>query len=188
MLCLTGRSGAGKTTLLRIIAGLDRADRGRVALHGHDLGEMGDSERAGLRANTIGFVFQALNLLDHLSVGENVMLPAVFADRWQGDPRQRALEVLDLVGLADRLRSMPGLLSGGERQRVALARALLVAPPLLICDEMTANLDRETAAEVNATVERIRVREGTTVLAATHDETLVNMADRVVRIEEGRLG
>ena len=187
LVCLTGRSGAGKTTLLHIVAGLERADEGEVMLDGQALNRLSESGRARLRARSIGIVFQAFNLLDHLTVGENVMLPAAFLRGWKGDAKDRAVEVLDRVGLADRFETLPGVLSGGERQRVALARALFAVPSLLICDEVTANLDLETAGEVVALIDSLRRDENIAVLAATHDEVLVRLANRRFRLEDGEL-
>ncbi|MEN8165580.1 MAG: ABC transporter ATP-binding protein [Acidobacteriota bacterium] len=187
LVCLTGRSGAGKTTLLHIVSGLERADEGDVLLNGQDLNRLGESGRAGLRARTVGIVFQAFNLLEHLTVGENVMLPAAFLRGWKGNARDRAVEVLDRVGLGDRFESLPRVLSGGERQRVALARALFAVPALLICDEVTANLDLETAGEVVALIDSLRRDENIAVLAATHDEALVRLADRRLQLEDGLL-
>ncbi len=187
LVCLTGRSGAGKTTLVHIVSGLERADEGEVLLRGQDLNRLGESGRAGLRARTVGIVFQAFNLLDHLTVAENVMLPAAFLRGWKGNARDRADEVLDKVGLGDRFGSLPGVLSGGERQRVALARALFAVPALLICDEMTANLDLETAREMVTLIDSLRRDENIAVLAATHDEALVRLADRRLRLEDGTL-
>ena len=187
LVCLTGRSGAGKTTLLHIICGMDRADEGKVLLDGHSLDSLGDGGRARLRARTVGFVFQAFNLLDHLTVAENVMLPAAFLRAWKGNAQDRAVEVLGRVGLGDRFEALPGVLSGGERQRVALARALFSVPALLSCDEVTANLDVETAREMVALIDSLRREENIAVLAATHDEELVRLADRHFQLEDGRL-
>lgn len=187
MVCLTGRSGAGKSTLLHIVAGLDSADEGEVFLGGKALNALGESGRAQVRARTVGIVFQAFNLLDHLTVGENVMLPAAFLRGWKGEARDRAFEVLEKVGLGDRCRALPGVLSGGERQRVALARALFAVPSLLICDEVTANLDNETGAEIVDLIDRLRREESISVLAATHDEAMVGLADRCLTLHDGRL-
>ncbi len=187
LVCLTGRSGAGKTTLLHIVAGLERADEGEVLLDGRALNGLSESGRARLRARTIGIVFQAFNLLDHLTVGENVMLPAAFLPVWKESAQNRAEEVLSLVGLGDRFETLPRVLSGGERQRVALARALFALPSLLICDEVTANLDLETAREVVALIEELRREQNIAVLAATHDQALVQLADRRLSLEDGRI-
>lgn len=187
LVCLTGRSGAGKTTLLHIVAGLERADEGEVLVAGQVLNGLGESGCARLRARTIGIVFQAFNLLDHLTVGENVMLPAAFLPGWKGSAEDRAVEVLEKVGLGDRFEASPGVLSGGERQRVAFARALFAVPALLICDEVTANLDLETAREMVALIDGLRRDENIAVLAATHDEALVRLSDRHFRLEDGRL-
>ncbi len=187
MVCLTGRSGAGKTTLVHIVAGLERADEGEVLLGGHSLGRLGEGARAHVRAQMVGIVFQAFNLLEHLTVGENVMLPAAFMRGRKESPRVRAEEVLETVGLEDRFQTLPTVLSGGERQRVALARALFAVPSLLICDEVTANLDDETAGEIISLIDRACREENVAVLAVTHDKAMVRLADRQLRLEGGRL-
>ncbi len=187
MVSITGRSGAGKTTLLHLIAGLDRPTSGSVWVAGKDLARLSDRALARHRALTIGVVFQAFNLLDHLSVGENVMLPAVFRHDGRGVARARALEALERVGLADRVDALPGRLSGGEQQRVALARAIFARLAVLICDEVTGNLDGQTGAEVVALIDSVRREQGTAVVVATHDENLVRASNRVLNLEGGRL-
>lgn len=187
LVSVTGRSGAGKTTLLHLIAGLDRPTGGTVWVAGKDLGRLSDRMLARHRARTIGVVFQAFNLLDHLSVGENVMLPAVFRPDGRAVARERAFEALDRVGLADRANNLPGGLSGGEQQRVALARAIFSRTAVLICDEVTGNLDDETGAEMVALIDGLRQEHGTAVVVATHDEALERASDRVLRLERGRL-
>lgn len=186
MVCVTGRSGAGKSTLLHLCAGLDRPDSGEVILDGHPVHRLSDRHRAHIRARTAGVVYQAFNLLEHLTVGENVMVPEVFLNRFGGDARHRAVDMLGLVGLADRFGCFPGVLSGGERQRVALARALFTDPPLLICDEVTANLDRETGADVVELIDSLRRDRNIGILASTHDEAMVDLCDRRVHLENGR--
>lgn len=187
MVCITGRSGAGKSTLLHLCAGLDRPDRGEVTLGGQAIHRLNDRRRARIRSRIVGFVYQAFNLLDHLTVGENVMLPEAFLARYGGGSQRRAAEILGRVGLADRFECRPGVLSGGERQRVALARALFVDPPLLICDEVTANLDRETGGEVVELIESLRREREIGILASTHDEAMVRLCDRHLHLEDGRL-
>jgi putative ABC transport system ATP-binding protein len=188
MVCITGRSGVGKTTLLQLVAGLDRATGGTVKVAGRDLGELGDRDLAAHRAQLVGFVFQSFNLLEHLTVGENVMLPAAFRRSGRTRAWRRALEALEWVGLAGRAEGLPSQLSGGERQRVALARAAFARPALLICDEVTGNLDRETGGEVARLIHWLCRDEGTAVLAATHDPVLVRGSDRVLKLAQGRLG
>jgi len=138
--CVLGPSGSGKSTLLAILGGLDRAFSGTVELFGKDVSALRDRELSRLRGERIGFVFQAFHLLPHLSVLDNVLAPALFADEAAGLPA-RALALLDKLGLADRAEDTPSHLSGGQRQRVAIARALLLRPKLLLCDEPTGNLD-----------------------------------------------
>ena len=184
---LTGRSGAGKTTLLHILAGLDRPSEGRVSVAGTDLGALAEADLARHRARHVGVVFQALNLLNHLSVAENVMLPAVFRRHARTAAARRALEALDRVGLADRADDLPGTLSGGERQRVALARAAFCTPDVLLCDEVTGNLDAATATEVVALILDLSRSDGVAVVAATHDPALEEVSDRILVLSDGRL-
>jgi len=187
MVAITGRSGVGKTTLLHIIAGLDRPTRGSVWVAGATLGALADRALARHRAATIGVVFQGYNLLEHLTVGENVMLPAVFRHNGKDVARERALDALDRVGLADRVHELPKRLSGGEQQRVALARAIFGRTAVLICDEATGNLDHGTGAEIVSLIDLMRREQGTAVIVATHDEALVRASDRTLRLELGRL-
>jgi putative ABC transport system ATP-binding protein len=191
VVALVGRSGAGKTTLLNVVAGLDSGYSGTVELDGHDLTSLGDAELADLRNRTVGVVFQAFHLLDHVSVAGNVALPGLFARGETATGRReearRASEVLHRVGLGGRARSRPAQLSGGERQRVALARALYLAPPVLLCDELTGNLDGETAGEVIRILLDAARQDGCAVVIVTHDEAIVGSADRVLRLSDGRL-
>lgn len=187
MICLTGKSGVGKTTLLHLMAGLDRPTSGTIRVAGEDLGRLSDSALARHRARFIGVVFQAFNLLGHLTVGENVMLPAVFRRRGRSDARRRALEALERVGLGDRAEDLPGSLSGGELQRVALARASFGKPAVLICDEVTGNLDSQTGAHVVNLISDLCRKDGLAVIAATHDPCLEQVSDRILNLVDGHL-
>jgi putative ABC transport system ATP-binding protein len=183
MVAIVGPSGCGKTTLLTILGVLDDRFEGVATLLGRRLAELGDDERTRLRNAEVGFVFQAFHLLDHLTVGQNVEVPL-----WLGstsDPA-RAREVLELVGLADRSGDPVPTLSGGERQRIAIARAVVRAPRLLLADEPTGNLDRETGERIFQVFDRIR-SSGCSVVVATHDPDLARRADRTLRLEDGRL-
>ena len=179
-----GPSGSGKTTLLMIIGGMLRPTEGRVVVNGRDLYSMGERERAKFRAENVGFVFQMFHLVPYLNVIENVLL-AAGAGEGKGD-RDRARELLDRLGLADRERHKPSQLSAGERQRVAIARAMFNRPKLILADEPTGNLDPENAEEVFGYLDEFH-REGGTVLVVTHGREAEKYADRILRLQEGRL-
>lgn len=191
MLALVGPSGCGKTTLLTILGALDAGFEGDVELLGEPLSARSDDQRARLRCEKLGFVFQAFHLLDHLTVAQNVEVPLwLLPDRLSRDEeRRRAAEALDRVGLADRLDERVPALSGGERQRVAIARATVNQPRLLLADEPTGNLDPRTGAAIYDVFDRIRAAgdEPCAVVIATHDERLAQKADRVVTVSDGRL-
>ncbi len=184
---LVGRSGSGKSTLLNLVAGLDRPSAGRLAIDGVEVSALADRERTLFRRRRIGFVFQFFNLIPTLTVEENVLLSLELAGGRQEGGRERALALLDAVGLADRSRDFPDRLSGGEQQRVAIARALSHDPPLLLADEPTGNLDLETGLQVLALLDRLAGEHGKTLVMATHGEEVIGLADRVFRIEAGRL-
>ena len=185
LLCISGRSGAGKSTLLHCLAGLLRPDQGRILFEGRQLKSLSEGKRSRLRSGPIGVIFQSLRLLEHLSVAENILLPGLFSGRRKGsDEIARVLEELGLGGYGG---AMPGDLSGGERQRVALARSLMQEPTLLLCDEMTANLDQETAEIILKILSRLRSGGRTGILAVSHHPGLIEMADRHLRLEDGLL-
>jgi putative ABC transport system ATP-binding protein len=184
---VTGPSGSGKSTLLHLAAGLDRPTGGTVHVCGADLGPLSDDQRALLRRRSIGLVFQAFHLLDVLSAEENVSLPLALAGASAAAARTRAVHVLDLVGLAHRRHHRPGQLSGGEQQRVALARALVAKPPILLADEPTGNLDSDSGQRVLGLLRDLVDRLGVSLLLITHDSACAAMADRVVRLRNGRL-
>jgi len=183
---VTGRSGAGKSTLLSIVGGLIRPDGGRVRGGAHDLWEMSDRERSRFRCRTMGFIFQFASLIPTLTVAENVLLPTAFLPPGEGGTKDRAAELLDLVGLSQQARRLPWQLSGGQQKRVAVARALLHRPPLILADEPTADLDEETEREIIRIFAELN-RRGTTVLLATHNSDLVALATRHLVISGGRV-
>ncbi len=183
---LVGQSGSGKSTLLNIIGGLDQPDSGEVEVLGVDTLKVGDARRARLRNESIGFVFQAFNLLDHLSVLDNVLLPASFAQKPR-DARAAGREALRKVGLADFAHRRPGELSGGQKQRVAIARALFGQPTLLLCDEPTGNLDSETGKEVIDFFRELNAKDGVTLLIVTHERRVSSVAKRVIAMRDGML-
>src|ERR1051325_11058781 len=186
LIALVGRSGSGKSTLLNIIGGLDHPDQGEVEVLGVDTRSCSDSRRAQLRNESIGFVFQAFNLLEHLSVLENVVLPAAFS-RGKNDATARGKEALRRVGLSDLAHRRPGELSGGQKQRVAIARALFGQPKLLLCDEPTGNLDSETGKEVIDFFRELNAKDGVTLVIVTHERRVSSVAKRVIAMRDGML-
>lgn len=182
---IVGASGSGKSTLLGLLAGLDVPVAGTVKLQGRDLFALDEDERAALRGEGIGFVFQSFQLLPALTALENVMLPLELAGIAQ--PRQLATRWLQRVGLEGRLRHYPKHLSGGEQQRVALARAFAPAPGLLLADEPTGNLDIETGCTIIDLIFQLNREAGTTLILVTHDEALARRCTRVLRMNAGRL-
>jgi putative ABC transport system ATP-binding protein len=182
---VVGPSGSGKSTLLMVIAGLERATAGRVAVVGTDLGPLDEDGLARLRASNIGIVFQSFHLVPTMTAIENVALPMEFLEK--DDAFAVAREALAEVGLSHREAHFPGQLSGGEQQRVAIARALSTKPTLILADEPTGNLDPELAYEIMSLFQEINAR-GTTVLVATHDRDLIHrMGKRVILLEKGRV-
>jgi len=182
---IVGASGSGKSTLLAIIAGLDTPSSGTVKLAGADLFALDEDARAALRASQLGFVFQSFQLLANLTALENVMLPLELQGR--SDARVLATEMLERVGLAERLRHYPKVLSGGEQQRVALARAFVVKPAVLLADEPTGSLDFATGERVMELMFELNREAGTTLVLVTHDRGIAARCDRQLRIEAGRL-
>jgi putative ABC transport system ATP-binding protein len=186
MVALMGPSGSGKSTLLGIVAGLDRPTSGEVILDGIEIGTLPERQLAALRARKVGMVFQAYNLIPTLTALENVQLP-LYVPGHNGHDPERARRLLEQVGLSHRLSHRPSQLSGGEQQRVAVARALVADPPLLIADEPTGNLDSETGATLMELLLELRHQLGTTVLLATHNDTIAERADRLLRLRDGSL-
>ncbi len=184
---LFGRSGSGKSTLLNLISGIDLPDAGEVWVDGVDLRALSEAARTRVRRDRIGFIFQFYNLIPTLSVEENLLFPLELKGRLEPSTRAHALELLDAVGLLDRARAFPDRLSGGEQQRVAVARALAHDPDLILADEPTGNLDDESAAAVVALIERLLRPSGKTLVLVTHDRDLHRIADRVLRVHDGRL-
>jgi len=186
LVALVGQSGSGKSTLLNIIGGLDAPDTGEVEVLGIDTIKASDKKRAQLRNHSIGFVFQAFNLLDHLTCLGNVTIPAAFAHDAQ-DVEGRGLEALRRVGLADFAQRRPSELSGGQKQRVAIARALFGAPSLLLCDEPTGNLDSATGQEVIDFFRELNDKDGVTLVIVTHEKRVSSVAKRVIAMRDGSI-
>jgi len=187
LVAVRGRSGSGKTTLLSLIGALDRPTSGSAHVAGLPVSEMAEKELVGFRRSTIGFIFQSFGLLPILSAAENVEIPLRLVAEEPRKREARVRELLDLVGLADRASHRPFELSGGEQQRVAIARALANRPRLLLADEPTGQLDSGTGREVMALIRSIVQREGTTAIVATHDPALIDLADRVIELRDGRV-
>ena len=182
---LVGASGSGKSTLLGLLAGLDTASHGDILINGQSLAELNEEQRAQLRGQYIGFVFQSFLLLPTLTALENVMLPAEL--QGQKHSEQRARELLAQVGLSERLRHFPSQLSGGEQQRVAIARAFMTQPDILLADEPTGNLDTHTGAQIIELLFELNKTHGTTLLMVTHDEVLAARCERRLVMTAGRL-
>jgi putative ABC transport system ATP-binding protein len=187
LLLLVGPSGCGKTTLLSIIGAMLERDGGECEVMGRDPGDMGTRDRARFRGESIGFVFQGFNLLPALTAEENVAVPLLIGGAPRPRARQRAREILEVVGLGARFDALPPELSGGQQQRVAIARALAREPRLVLCDEPTSNLDHETGAEMVELLRRAGRSGGRALVVATHDTRIFGYADRVAHMEDGRV-
>jgi len=179
-----GPSGSGKSTLLNLVGCLDRPTAGRVEIDGRDATTLDEDALTAIRRETVGFVFQTFNLMPRLTAVENVALPMLFAGVPGPERRQRALDLLGSVGLADRVEHRPNELSGGQRQRVAIARALANEPALLLADEPTGNLDSETGSTIMALIGRL-AEAGNTVLLVTHERDVAEHAERIVHLLDG---
>jgi putative ABC transport system ATP-binding protein len=188
-LALMGPSGSGKTTLLNLVAGLDRATRGEVVVHGEDLGMLSESEITRWRAHNVGFIFQTYNLIPVLTAFENVELPLLLSNLSRRRRRQNVATALRIVGLEGREHHYPRQLSGGQEQRVAIARAIVTDPYLLVADEPTGDLDRATAGEILDLLELLnREREfSKTIVMVTHDPLAAKRAGRILHLDKGRL-
>ncbi|WP_307250985.1 ABC transporter ATP-binding protein [Kineosporia succinea] len=187
MVALVGRSGSGKTTLLNMVGGLDSPDTGTVLVDGTDVTGLNEAGRSRLRRDTVSYVFQTFGLVPVLTAAENVGIPLRMRRTPREEREQRVATLLDLVGLAGHAQQRPDELSGGQQQRVAIARALASSPRLLVADEPTGQLDAETGLSVMALLRGVVESEGVTALISTHDPVMMRLADRVVRISDGRV-
>jgi putative ABC transport system ATP-binding protein len=187
LVALRGRSGSGKTTLLNIVGGLDTPDSGTVRIDGEEVTSMSEQQRVHLRRETVTYIFQSFSLLPGLSAAENVGVPLRIAGMAPKAREERVATMLALVGLADHARHRPGELSGGQQQRVAIARALAPRPRLLLADEPTGQLDAETGKQIVRLVRSVVRSEGVTALLATHDPTLMDIADSVLHLSDGTI-
>ena len=187
IVAIVGASGAGKSTLLQIIGTLMPADSGRVEIAGVDVGTLGERQLAAFRNRHIGFVFQFHHLLPEFTAVENVMMPALIGGVDKGEAARRAVELLEMVGLADRAQHKPVEMSGGEQQRVAIARALICRPSVVLADEPTGNLDSANRDDIQRLLMDVREQFGQTIVMVTHDMSLADSVDRKVVMSDGRV-
>ena len=186
-LALMGPSGSGKTTLLNLIAGIDRPSAGRIQVGGTDIGSLGESGLAQWRSRTIGFVFQFYNLLPVLTAYENVELPLLLTKLTKQQKREHVTAALELVGLADRMKHYPKQLSGGQEQRVAIARAIVTDPSIIVADEPTGDLDKNSAADIMTLLARLNKEYSKTIIMVTHDPRAAEKAHTVRHLDKGEL-
>ena len=184
---IMGPSGSGKTTLFNMIGGIDRPTRGRVYIDGVDIAKLDAYELAWLRCRKIGYIFQTFNLIPVLTALENVTLPMIFAGVGREERLRRATEILETVGLGERLHHKPSELSGGQQQRVAIARALANNPVIVLADEPTGNLDLHTGLEIISLLRELNKEKGVTVISATHDLKMIDVSDRIIYLRDGRI-
>ena len=187
MLAIVGASGVGKSTLLSLLGALDRPTSGKLLFDGVDLSSYSDAELAEFRNKKVGFVFQFHHLLPEFTALENTMMPGLIRRMDRRSLETSAKEILDAVGLSDRLAHKPGQLSGGEQQRVAIARALILRPQMILADEPTGNLDTHTSDEVFSLIKEMNKKWGTTFVLVTHNEKLSAQADRMIRMVDGKV-
>jgi putative ABC transport system ATP-binding protein len=182
---ILGPSGSGKSTLLHVLGGLDRPDKGSIYIDGINLSTLNDAKLAEVRLHKIGFVFQFFNLLPRLTALRNVELPLTLADVSEKESVQKATEMLELVGLKDRVHHRPTELSGGEQQRVAVARALINDPKIVLADEPTGNLDTKTGWEIVSLMKRLSTEKNQTFVVVTHDQGVAENANRIIQLKDG---
>jgi putative ABC transport system ATP-binding protein len=184
-LCVLGPSGSGKSTFFNMVGGLDSPTSGRVFIDEVDVAQLSAIELAFLRCRKIGYIFQTYNLVQYMTALENVTVPMAFAGVPGDEARDRGMELLDLVGLKERWFHKPIEMSGGQQQRTAIARSMANLPAILLCDEPTGNLDLKTGAEIHAILQRLNKERGVTIICATHDHRLINIAERIMWIRDG---
>lgn len=184
---IMGPSGSGKSTLLHLIGCLDRPSKGEVVINGVETSKLNDNELTRLRRDTIGFIFQQYNLVPTLTALENVELPMIFKGISKEERRKKAFELLSQVGIEEIASRKPNEISGGQQQRVAIARAMANDPKILLCDEPTGNLDSKTGRQVMEIIKRMNKEKDVTVVLVTHDLSLADYADRIVRIRDGKI-
>lgn len=184
---MMGPSGSGKSTLLNLVAGIDKPDSGRLAVAGEDITQLDDTQLADWRARTVGFIFQFYNLMPVLTAFENIELPLQLTALTRAERRERVELLLAMVGLTDRMKHYPNELSGGQQQRVAIARALVTDPLLVIADEPTGDLDRQSAADILGLLDRLNTELGKTIVMVTHDPRAAEAAHHLIYLDKGQL-
>ena len=184
---IMGPSGSGKSTLFNMIGGLDKPTEGRVYIDEVDIAQLDAYELAWLRCRKIGYIFQTFNLIPVMTALENVSLPMIFAGMTADDSRQKAVELLTLVGLGDRVQHKPLELSGGQQQRVAIARSFANSPAIVLADEPTGNLDTKTGLEIIELLRKLNEENGVTIITATHDHKMLDVSDRIFHMEDGKV-
>ena len=184
---LMGESGSGKSTLLYLIGGLDKPTSGNIFIDGKDINAIKEKELAVLRRKDIGFVFQFYNLVQNLTVEENIMLPVIMDGRKEKDYKERLEEILDIVGLKEKRKSLPNQLSGGQQQRVSIARAIILSPEVILADEPIGNLDSKSGEDVMNLFKTINKEEGITILQVTHSEESAKYGNRIIKLKDGKI-
>lgn len=184
---LMGESGSGKSTLLYLIGGLDKPTSGNIFIDGKDINTIKEKELAILRRKDIGFVFQFYNLVQNLTVEENIMLPVIMDGRKEKDYKERLEEILDIVGLKEKRKALPNQLSGGQQQRVSIARAIILSPEVILADEPIGNLDSKSGEDVMNLFKTINKEEGITILQVTHSEESAKSGNRIIRLKDGKI-
>jgi putative ABC transport system ATP-binding protein len=186
-IAIMGPSGSGKSTLLYLIGCLDRPTKGEIVIDGVETSELSDDELTRLRREKLGFVFQQYNLISTLTALENVELPMIFRGVPKNERKRKAMELLRLVGIEDIAERKPMEISGGQQQRVAIARAMANEPKILLCDEPTGNLDSKSGRQIMRIIKELNEEKGVTVILVTHDPSMAEFAERIVRLRDGRL-
>ena len=184
---LMGASGSGKSTLLYLIGGLDKPTEGSIYIEDKDINKLKEKEMAKLRRKDIGFVFQFYNLVQNLTVEENIMLPVVMDGKKEKDYKDRLDKILKLIGLEDKRKNLPNELSGGQQQRVSIARAIILSPKIILADEPIGNLDSKSGTEVMELFRKINKEEGITILQVTHSEESAEYGDRIINLRDGKI-
>ena len=188
LVSIIGPSGSGKSTLMHIIGLLDKPTSGDVVINGQDIAKLSDDELSELRHNFVGFVFQQFNLINKLTIIENVMLPTVYTRTpLSFSPKEKAMELLKRLGIDSKANSYPNKISGGQQQRVAIARALIMNPQLILADEPTGNLDTKTGKEILTLLKDLNAKDKITVVLVTHDPEVASQAKRTIKIQDGRV-
>ena len=182
-----GASGSGKSTLLYLIGGLDKPSKGEVFINGKNINNLKEKQISELRRKDIGFVFQFYNLVQNLTVEENIMLPVIMDGKKEKDYKERLEKILKIIGLEDKRNALPNQLSGGQQQRVSIARAIILSPSLILADEATGNLDSKSGEEVMNLFKTINEEEGITILQVTHSEDAARYGNRIIKLKDGKI-